>query len=302
MNLKQLKFQIHNSEIFRSLQSNYNFRAISRVGILLSAMILTIPGMTVNAQDSQVDEDYEISIGTSISQGFIYRLKARDNSLVDDPNGNDGNLNFDRGLVSVATKVTSEIDISGEDIGLFTRFTGYWDLETADGKLKRTVLSNEAKKLVGRGVKLLDFYGYKEFEYGDAFGDVRIGNVVLNWGESTFVQNGINVVNPVDVSRVRTPGSEVREALVPVPLVAVSVSPTDNLSLESFWQLRWEKTEVDPVGTYFSTNDYVGEGGKYRGSRFERSYSGLRRLGVPRTKYQDNSVVSPRSVNFVESS
>ena len=264
MNLKQLKFPIFDSVILRLSQSKKFSRGVFRVGILLSAMILAIPGMAVNAQDSDGLETYDISIGTTISQGFMYRLEGRDNLLVDsDPNGDDGNLNFDKGLVSAATKVTSEIDISLDDFGFFTRFTGYWDLETADGELKRTRLSNEAKKMVGRGVKLLDFYGYKDFEYGDTFGDVRVGNVVLNWGESTFVQNGINVVNPVDVSRLRTPGSELREALVPVPLVAVSIAPTDNLSVESFVQLRWEKTEIDPTGTYFSTNDYIGEGGKY---------------------------------------
>ena len=277
MKFKQFNFPKIDSVIFRLAQSMKFPQTILRVGIFLSAMILAFTSMTVKAQVSEADEDYEISIGTSISQGFIYRLKGRDNSLIDsDPNGNDGNLNFDKGLVSAVTKITSEIDISRDDFGFFTRFTGYWDFETADGKLKRTRLTNKAEKLVGRGVKLLDFYGYKEFEYGDTFGDVRVGNVVLNWGESTFVQNGINIVNPVDVSRLRTPGSELREALVPVPLVAVSVAPTDNLSLESFVQLRWEKTEIDPVGTYFSTDDYVGEGGKY-------AELDLRPAGIPLT-------------------
>lgn len=266
MYFKHFKFLESGSVIFRLTQSQIFSSVFLRFGVIVSVMILVMPSMTVSvqAQDSEANEDYEISIGTSVSQGFIYRLKERDLSLINsDPNGDDGNLNFDKGLVSAATKVTSEIDFRREDIGLFSRFTGYWDLETADGKLKRTELTSKARKIVGRGVKLLDFYGYKEFEYGDTFGDVRVGNVVLNWGESTFVQNGINVVNPVDVSRVRTPGSELREALVPVPLVAVSVAPTDNLSVETFWQLRWKKTEIDPAGTFFSNNDYVGEGGKF---------------------------------------
>ena len=39
------------------------------------------------------------------------------------------------------------------------------------------------------------------------------------------------------------------------------MAPTSALSLEGFWQLDWKKTEIDPTGTYFSTNDYVGAGG-----------------------------------------
>ena len=36
---------------------------------------------------------------------------------------------------------------------------------------------------------------------------------MINWGESTFIQNGINVINPIDVTKFRIPGSELREAL-----------------------------------------------------------------------------------------
>ena len=99
------------------------------------------------------------------------------------------------------------------------------------------------------------------FDAGEAAVDVRLGNHVLNWGESTFIQNGVNVINPFDVTKLRTPGAELRDALEPVPLVSASVAPTSALSLEGFYQLDWKKTEIDPPGTYFSTNDYAGAGG-----------------------------------------
>ncbi len=250
---------------FSLLRSCNLFRRLKRQCLpLIFTVIIAVPSMPAWAQNSDEDSNFEVNIDTNISHGLTYRLKERDRLLIDsDPNGDDGNLNFDKGLISSVTKVTTEIDVENEDFGLFTRFTGFFDFKTEDGVLKRTRLSPKARKLVGSGAKLLDFYGYKDFEYGDVFGDFRVGNLVLNWGESTFVQNGVNVINPVDVSRLRTPGSQIREALVPVPLVAVSVAPTDKLSLESFVQLKWKKTEIDPVGTFFSTNDYVGEGGEY---------------------------------------
>ena len=40
----------------------------------------------------------------------------------------------------------------------------------------------------------------------------------------------------------------------------MSVAPTDTLSMEGFYQLDWEETEIDPVASYFSSTDYVGPG------------------------------------------
>lgn len=90
----------------------------------------------------------------------------------------------------------------------------------------------------------------------------RAGAQVLNWGESTFIAQGLNSFNPVDVSRRRVPGSEVREALKAVPMVQASLVVNDSLSLEAFYQLRWEPTVIDPPGSYFSNNDFVGAGGE----------------------------------------
>ena len=39
---------------------------------------------------------------------------------------------------------------------------------------------------------------------------------------------------------------------------------TDQFSVEATWMARWKKTEIDPRGTYFSTNDFVGDGRHHR--------------------------------------
>ena len=114
-------------------------------------------------------------------------------------------------------------------------------------------MSDAAKDRVGRDVEVLDAYVAAAFDAGDAAFDFRLGKHVLNWGESTFIPNGINAINPFDVSKLRRPGSELREALLPVGLVSLSVAPTDLLSVEGFYQFDWEPTEIDPVGSYFST-------------------------------------------------
>ena len=198
----------------------------------------------------------------TLNHGLTFRVSERDDTLTS-ANSDDGDRNYRRGLVSNTSSLTAEFELTGENLGLFVRMHGFVDFENANGVRESTPLSDAAKDVAGRGFRLLDFYASGAFDPGGVPLDLRVGNQVLNWGESTFVPNGINVINPFDVSRLRTPGSELRDALLPVPMVYAAVEPVPDLSVEGFYQFGWEKTEIDPVGTYFSTNDYVGAGGRH---------------------------------------
>ncbi len=210
------------------------------------------------------------SLDTTVTYGLSGRVSGRDAGLVGVANGgegwsvniDDGNLNYDSGsLTSNRFSVTSELEVDYRNVGLFARATGFYDLENADGERDRTALPEAADTLVGRRIRVLDAYGWVAGgEEGHPW-EVRVGNQVLSWGESTFIQNGINVINPVDVNALRAPGSRLRDALLPVPMVWGSIAPTENTSLEAFYQLQWKPVEIDPAGSYFSANDFASPGG-----------------------------------------
>ena len=206
------------------------------------------------------DGELRLTLDTTLSHGLTFRVEERDDLLAGDVNGNDGNLNYDRGLVSNTSKFTTDLDLGYHNFGAFLRLNGFLDFENEHGERARTPLSDEAKELVGQDIILLDAYLTGAFDIGNVAIDLRLGSHVLNWGESTFIQNGINAINPFDVSKLRLPGSELREGLLPVPMVSASVALTDTLTMEGFYQLDWEKTQIDPVGSYFSVTDYVGPG------------------------------------------
>ena len=208
------------------------------------------------------DGEFQGSLDTTISHGMTFRVEKRNSTLAADTNGNDGDLNYNRGIVSNTSKFTTDLDVGTGDFGAFVRATGFIDFENENGTRERTELSDAAKDRVGKNLELLDAYVTGTFDAGDAIVDMRLGRHVLNWGESTFIPNGINAINHFDVSKLRLPGSELREALLPVGLASLSVSPTDTLSMEGFYQLDWEETEIDPVGSYFSSIDYVGPGAR----------------------------------------
>ncbi len=99
-------------------------------------------------------------------------------------------------------------------------------------------------------VYLLDAYVYGTFAVGDSDLQLRLGNQVVNWGESIFIQ-GVNQINPIDVPAARRAGAELKEILLPVWMAYANWGLSFG-SVEAFYQLKWNNTSVDGCGTYFT--------------------------------------------------
>jgi hypothetical protein len=207
-------------------------------------------------------------LDTTLSIGGSYRISSPHPDFYGlDKGGNqftinadDGNLNYEKGWFSKAVKMTNDFELTGDNIGAFVRLTSFYDWENEDGKRSFRPLSQAALDKVGSDSEFLDAYVYMSIDAGEMPLDLRFGSQVISWGESLFIQNGINAINPVDVSKLRIPGAELKEALKPVPMVSFNLGLTENITLEGFYQFRWQETIVDPRGTYFSTNDVVSRG------------------------------------------
>jgi len=244
---------------------NGEFPATCRFALSAIAAV----AMTTQAVEFENDA-IEGNLDTTLSYGASLRTSDADPGNIGianggtrySVNGDDANLNYDSGLFSNVAKGTHDLELGFkklQDISLFLRGTYFVDFENIRGD---SPLSDKAKREVGRDMELLD--AYISYDLPTAIPvNIRLGNQVLSWGESTFIQNGINVINPIDVTKFRIPGSELREALRPVPLLSVSLQATDNLTLEGFYQFKQEEMEIDPAGSYFSTKDFVGPGGQY---------------------------------------
>lgn len=174
-------------------------------------------------------------------------------------NADDGNLNYDKhDLITNVVKITTELDIHyGENYGGFFRATYFYDFEN-EGNPK---LSETAQDFVGSRLRMLDAYIYGNWDIGDNSATVRLGRQVVSWGESTFIQGGINVINPIDVSALRLAGAELKEAFLPVDMIWGSLSLTDTLTVEALYMFEFEQTDPDPAGAYFSGNDVATPGG-----------------------------------------
>ena len=188
-------------------------------------------------------------------------------------NGDAGNLNFDPGeSFSRIFKGTHELDINAGDYGFFTRFTYFYDFEMMDGDrpYSRPVTgqtydpcaADKAKDLSCADIRLLDAFYYGDFVINDHAVSIKVGRQVLSWGESTLISHGINN-NPVDIARLRAPGAELKEAFIPVGMVWGAFEVSENLSFEAYVQYEFQETYLPTPGSYFSTNDFAGEGGYF---------------------------------------
>ena len=178
-------------------------------------------------------------------------------------NRDDGNIKYEKGdAFSNAFKVTSELELTYRDWGFFTRASYFYDFENSD----RDDFTKAAKEKVASDFRLYDAFIWKNYTLGandEVSGTIRFGNQVVSWGESTFIQNGINVVNPIDVSRLRVAGAELKEAFLPTNMLFASTKFSESVSMEAYYQFDWKPTEIDPSGTYFSSNDFASPGGTY---------------------------------------
>jgi hypothetical protein len=243
----------------------------------LRTTLATVLGLSVLAPASQA---FQFSSGglsgsfdSTLSFGALYRLKDPSNTnygttnfsngvpgLLNSVNTDDGNLNYRKGWVSEIFKGSHDLELKYGNFGALVR--GYWFTDLKSDDTARTPLSDQARDRVVRGAEFLDMYARAKFTLGASTPvDVRFGRQVLSLGESTFIPNGINVVNPADLSKLRTPGAELKEALLPVNMLKASIGVTENVTIEPFWLLEFRRNELEPSGTYFSTSDFAARGG-----------------------------------------
>ena len=163
------------------------------------------------------------------------------------PNGDNGNLNFDKYDIGYATaKVSSDISFELGGINFFTRTVGYLDgvytqrdERRADTTFQtgRQAYPSAVKNRSGKAFEVLDYFASRRFEIGDRQYNIKVGNQVLNWGESSFLlANSLNSINPANQALLRLPGFDLKELLQPVGMVLLEGDIVDGANFQAFYQ------------------------------------------------------------------
>jgi len=241
-------------------------RYVARSLPIVATLALASPA--AYAWDFQNDSGtFSGSWDTTFTYGQAWRIESRDCRLIAiadggcgrSPNIDDGNLNYDTDMYSRAAKVLTELSLNYRGVGAFVRGSALYD--DAAGNTQRTPLSEKSEDLVESYTRLLDAFVYAKFDLGSMGAELRLGRQVVSWGESTFIQNGLNVINHFDVSALRVPGSELKEGFLPQEMVNFSLQFNDNWSAQAIYITDWNATVPEPAGSYYSSNDFAPTGG-----------------------------------------
>lgn len=157
-------------------------------------------------------------------------------------------------IFSNLIKGSHTLELTGSDYGAVLRGNWFYDFEMANQPLPDAA-ENRAKS---HG-DITDAYVYKYF--GDV--SVRAGKQVISWGENTFISGAMADINTVDITKLRTPGSDLKDAFVGTPAIDIAWNFGENYTLEGFYLFGFDEVKVDPMGSFFTTLDAIADGGGF---------------------------------------
>jgi hypothetical protein len=177
------------------------------------------------------------------------------------PNTDDGNLNFNQGdVVNATQKFYSEIIGNAQGLGINLSLTGSYNPVNDISEPNFKKLKSSAVDAQEQDLTLLNAYVTTDFEIGDNFVDATIGRSVISWGEATFIPvtaNGL-VTGALDLTKLRAPGSSIKEALLPTEQIVLSTN-IDGIGLEAYYQFQADQVQLDVAGSFFGS-EVVGKG------------------------------------------
>lgn len=253
----------------------------------IAAAVASVISGHAAAVDYEFGDGWGASWDNSMSIGTAWRARNPDPKLYSKADGllvgrgdgmapnttDEGTLNYGRGAqFTTLFKWITELQVQKGEMGALVRAKAWYDYTLNKQNVRygnqangyngfngtaltdKRPLSDDGFGTLNRfdGVYLLDAYVYNTFEVADKPLQVRVGNQVVNWGESLFIQ-GINQINPIDVPSFHKPGAQLKEVLLPVPIIYANQGLGDLGSLEFFYQAQWKATPIDMnCGNYWS--------------------------------------------------
>lgn len=249
----------------------------------IAAALLIAHGGQAQAVELETEGGWKGTVSTTLSIGASWRAEDPDPKLYSKADGaripgipsgsganntDGGNLNWGQGeRFSTPVKAVIDLAMHKGDLGVFARAKTWSDLALKRGNARvgnadngyaaGAPLSDASQPSLNKfsGIALLDAYAYNTFDAAGMPLQLRAGKQVVNWGESLFVQ-GVNQLNPVDLPSLRKPGTEIKEALLPVWSLAGNLGLGGGAALEAFYQLKWDATLVDSCGGYWSPVEF----------------------------------------------
>ncbi len=278
-------------KITKSLRQNYIatvswHKARRYTGVVGAAALVTLAlplrANALNIYDgSQVGNNLEINLTTTVSYTGLYRVNDPSAILAGPTNlnGNDGDSNFQHGIVGDLFEAVPVLDIRDGDYG--AHFSGQAFINTSylgtnqnsqPGSLnsiyveKNDDFTSATRNVNGLDAQVLDAFVYGRHEFADGQSlQLKVGRQTLFWGQSLFFasdgisggQAPINIITAQD-----TINPQAQQVFMPVGQVVLTYQPIVGLTIQGYYQFEWEHDLFQGAGAYFNPADNLDKGGQ----------------------------------------
>lgn len=268
--------------------------AAKRLPGLAVSIALLLPAASYAFTIDTGNPDWRIRWDNTVRVNYVHRVEGQDDDILQQANADDGNRNFDKGMVSARLDLLSEADlVYKRNHGIRVSAAAWYDRgydrsldndnlassNHVDGNDTAFGLANSVKRYYrGPSGEILDAFVFTRINVAGVGTDIRAGRHVVYWGESlmgngvlhgiTYAQSGLDLAKASAI-----PGTEAKELFRPLNQVSLQFRPSSELSLALQYFLEWEPFRIPEAGSYLGTNDMLLEGGKSLiagGNRFRR--------------------------------
>lgn len=228
--------------------------AISRT---MTALVLAVTGVLqpsmAGAVGFDIGGDIQGAFDTDITYGYMRRMQSGQDDTKANSYGNRV-LFPDRGdTLSNIVRVSHTLELKrGNAMGFLMRGNYFYD-----AAYRNKDLPTDTRNALVHSEDITDAVFFTKL--GDTV-TLRVGKQVINWGENTFIQGGLSDINTFDTSKLRSPGSDLKDAFVGANAIDLSWSE-NNWTVEGFALFAFDKVKIDAMGSPFATLDALADGG-----------------------------------------
>lgn len=251
--------------------------------VVVAVMVLfgncgSVEAFNIPTGSDDVEARWDNTLRYSLSQ----RVKKQDSAIIGNKAIDDGDRNFDVGIVSNRLDLLSEADIAYQK-NYGVRLSGsFWYDQAYDAGLDNSSIATSnhidngapalgfnpytRRKFAGPSGQLLDAFAFGKINLGPVPVNLKVGRHAVLWGEAMLGNGGIHGIGyaqaPIDVAKAfGLPGVELKELFRPRNQVSVQIQPSPELTVSGQYFLEWEANRFAQPGTYMSFADVVGNEG-----------------------------------------
>ncbi len=256
-----------------------------RVGLYLTA-IAAFLGVCGSAEAFEIKtgiEEIKINWDNSIRYNLGYRVDKPDATVNASPNNDDGNRNFDHGIVANRLDLMSELDVSYQGkYGVRFSGAGWYDqayeshqnhsVSTSnhlgpDGQQSLGYSGYVKRYYRGPSGELLDAFAFGKFELAEIPVQLKIGRQTQYWGESLQLNAALNGIayaqSPLDIAKgYAVPNTSAKELFRPLNSLSITAQPTSTITVMGQYFLEWEPNRYPEAGSYMGIYDFMMQSGE----------------------------------------